>query len=71
LTAVLLESSSLCLLGVLWLMWLMRLLLRFARILSAAVAVNERSRCAGEGEVMALSAMESTCMLLVETARTR
>lgn len=70
LTAVLLESSSPCLLGV---EWLIRLLLRLARILSAAVAVNERSRWAGEGEVMALSAVESSrssCML-GETARAR
>jgi len=70
LTAVLLESSSLCLLGVLW---LMRLLLRLARILSAAVAVNERSRWAGENEGTALSTTDpsmSACMLS-ETARAR
>jgi len=63
LTAVLLESSSLCLLGV---PWLMRLLLRLVRILSAAVAVEERSRCAGENKGTALSTADpsmSACIL--------
>lgn len=69
-TAVLLESSSLYLLGV---RWLIRLLLRLVRILSAAVAVNERSRWAGEDEGTALMTMDpsmSACMT-DETARAR
>lgn len=70
LTAVLLGSSSPCLLGVLR---LMRLLLRLERILSAAFAVSDRWRCVGAEEVplaglsgTAGSSMEpvaSACML--------
>jgi len=51
----------------------MRLLLRLARILSAAVAVKERSRWAGEDEGTGLSTVDasmSACMLF-ETARAR
>ena len=69
-TAVLLESSSLYLLGV---RWLIRLLLRLVRILSAAVAVNERSRWAGEDEGTALMTVDpsmSAC-ITAETARAR
>lgn len=51
----------------------MRLLLRFVRILSAAVAVNERSRWAGEDEGTALMTVDpsmSAC-IATETARAR
>ena len=69
-TAVLFESSSLYLLGV---RWLIRLLLRLVRILSAAVAVNERSRWAGEDEGTALmTAVPSmSACITAETARAR
>ena len=69
-TAVLLESSSLYLLGV---RWLMRLLLRLVRILSAAVAVNERSRWAGEDEGTALMTVVPSMSACItdETARAR
>ena len=69
-TAVLLESSSLYLLGV---RWLIRLLLRLVRILSAAVAVSERSRWAGEDEGTALmtGAPSMSACITDGTARAR